>query len=407
MYLSWAGLVFALISEGDLVPMDRSIELLDEIIRETPDIPLKGVETRVAVAMLVAITWRRPRHPDAARWFERAITLGRHHPDITTRAMAIVNAFQYQLMMGDVVTLTPAVEEMRAVLRERGRSPVELVNASMPVVWYESVMALPSYRRSVTTMLELVQSTGMFYTARHVILCGGLLGALSDADLETAAAWLRELEVDVHLLGSLFRFWHLRSVVWEALIRRDVTRTARYQAEMMRLAELDGCPLDIVTAHLTSAQISHARGEAGAARAALEQAQDFAHAMASSYAEFMVRLIEAHLDLGGDRHVEGMRALATALALGREHGYVNAHVWIPADMARPCVTRYGTASRRSMPATSSVGARSSPTRRRSTSRCGPGRSRSSRSGASRCSGTRRPSASRARCSASPSPCSRH
>jgi hypothetical protein len=154
--------------------------------------------------------------------------------------MAIVNAFQYQLMMGDVVTLTPAVEEMRAVLRERGRSPVELVNASMPVVWYESVMALPSYRRSVTTMLELVQSTGMFYTARHVILCGGLLGALSDADLETAAAWLRELEVDVHLLGPLFRFWHLRSVVWEALIRRDVTRTARYQAEMMRLAELDG-----------------------------------------------------------------------------------------------------------------------------------------------------------------------
>ena len=105
---------------------------------------------------------------------------------------------------------------------------------------------------------------------------------------------------------------------------------------MMRLAELDGCPLDVATAHLTSAQIFHARGDAREARAALERALEIAQAIRSDYAEFMARLIEADLDLAGDREAEGLHALRTALALGRERGYVNCHVWIAADMARLC-----------------------------------------------------------------------
>jgi LuxR family transcriptional regulator, maltose regulon positive regulatory protein len=147
---------------------------------------------------------------------------------------------------------------------------------------------------------------------------------------------LRELEVDVRLLGPMFRFWHHRCIVWEALIRRDAARAASYQPEMLRLAELDGCPLDVTVAHLTSAQTFHACGESRGARAALTRALAIASAIQSPYLEFMARLIEAELDLDGGRETEGLRALATGLALGRERGYVNSHVWIPAAMARLC-----------------------------------------------------------------------
>jgi DNA-binding SARP family transcriptional activator len=177
----------------------------------------------------------------------------------------------------------------------------------------------------------------MFYTARHVILCGGLIGALSDGDLETSAAWLGELEVDVHQLGPLFRSFHHRAIVWQALIQRDVARAMRYQPEMVRLGELDGSVIGRITAHLTSAQTLHAHGDESAARSALQEALSIATAMQSDYFEFMARLIEAQLDLDTDREPEGLQALGRALALGREHGYVNSHVWVPADMARLCV----------------------------------------------------------------------
>jgi ATP/maltotriose-dependent transcriptional regulator MalT/DNA-binding SARP family transcriptional activator len=337
MFLSWAGVVFALVSEGQVRPMDRWIALLDEILREAPEFPTQGVETRVATAMLVATSWRQPHHPAAARWAERAIELGRRHPDITTRAMAAVHWVHYQLQVGDLASAAVIADEMGAVTRDRTHSPVELVNARMPVVWYESFMALPSYRRTVASMLELVQSTGMFYTARHVILCGGLIGAVSDGDLETADAWLRELEVDVHQLGPLFRAFHHRVIVWQALIRGDVARAMRYHPEMLRLGELDGSVVGRITAHLTSAQTLHAHGDEPAARAALQEALSIASAMQSDYFEFMGRLIEAQLDLDADREVPGLQALRRALALGRQHGYVNSHVWIPADMARLCV----------------------------------------------------------------------
>ena len=66
MFLAWSGVVYAYASEGEAAPMDRWIALLDEIRQDAPEFPTKGVETRVAAAMLVALTWRQPGHPQAA-----------------------------------------------------------------------------------------------------------------------------------------------------------------------------------------------------------------------------------------------------------------------------------------------------------------------------------------------------
>jgi LuxR family transcriptional regulator, maltose regulon positive regulatory protein len=336
MHLAWAARIFALMSEGNVLAMDRWLTVLDEILLDAPGFPTKGVETRVATGMLVAITWRRPRHPDAERWAARAIELGRSHPDVATKAMAVVTWMLYQLEVGQLARASVVIDEMRTVIRGRDVSPVSVVNASMPIVWYEAFTAQASYRETVTRMLDLARSTGMFYTARHIILCGGVVGALSDGDLETAEAWQRELEVDVHTLGPMFRFWHHRAIVWAALIRRDVARASSYQAEMLRLAEQLGAPLDLAVAQLTSAQIFHARGEADGARAAVERALDIGREIRSTYVEFMARLVEAEVALDGGREADGLQALATALAFGREWGYVNSHVWIPAAMARLC-----------------------------------------------------------------------
>ena len=88
MFLAWAGMIFAYLSEGVLIPMDRWIALLDDIMQDAPAFPSKGVEARVATAMLVATTLRQPSHPQAAHWAERAIAAARRHPDPFTRSIA-------------------------------------------------------------------------------------------------------------------------------------------------------------------------------------------------------------------------------------------------------------------------------------------------------------------------------
>jgi LuxR family maltose regulon positive regulatory protein len=119
--------------------------------------------------------------------------------------------------------------------------------------------------------------------------------------------------------------------VWDALIRKDITRAASYQPEMLRLSRAGGRPLDEAVAHLMSAQVLLARGEK--AREHVDAALQIAHRIHSAYVEFMTRLTEAQLCLDDGQDVEGLRALTTAVALGRERGYVTSHVWIPAVMA--------------------------------------------------------------------------
>jgi LuxR family maltose regulon positive regulatory protein len=289
LFVAWSSIVLAYLSEGESLPLDRWIAVLDEIMGATPEFPSKGVETRIAVAMLSAIAWRQPHHARASEWARRAFELARRHPDRNLQAISASHWLYYQLEAGELSEAAIVVDEMRALMSSRDVSPVVVVNASVPVIWWESLNALPSYRQTVARVLDLTVMTGMFYTSRHVALSAGLVGALSDADLETAAPWLRELARDVHLLGPGFRFWYQSFVVWEALIRKDAAHAARSEPELQRLSLASGRPLDEAVAHLLSAQVRHAHGQEQEALGHIDCALEIARTIRSSYIEFMAR----------------------------------------------------------------------------------------------------------------------
>src|SRR5262249_14610271 len=154
------------------------------------------------------------------------------------------------------------------------------------------------YRHTVARTLERAHTTGALHSlretgwrsARHTVLCGGLMGALSDGDLVTAASWLQQLERDVHHLGPMFRLLRTWFIVWEAVSRRDVVRANTYEPEMLRLALEAGRPLDEAVAHLLSAQVLHAQGSPSDARRHLDRAFEIGRAISSAYVEFMARL---------------------------------------------------------------------------------------------------------------------
>src|SRR5262249_10329627 len=109
-----------------------------------------------------------------------------------------------------------------------------------------------------------------------------------------------------------------------------------YQPEMLRLALEAGGALGEAVAPLLSAQGLHARGAGSDAREQLDRGVEVGRALSSAYVEFMAPPPQARPWLGGGQASRGLQALRIAMALGREHGYVNSHVWIPAIMAGLC-----------------------------------------------------------------------
>ena len=335
-FSSWSMMIISLQAEGNTAPIDRWIALFDDLMQEFSEYPSLEVETRVTAAMFSAIVSRQPGHPDGARWAERALKLTRQHADLSFRAITAVVWFFYYYRLGDCAKAAVVADEMRALLGARNISPIAKIHASITVVFHEFAYVLPSYRRTVTEMLDLVRSTGISTVAMLLTLSVGIRAALSDGDLKTADIWIREMEKDLNAVGPGNKAWYFMSIVRTALLRGDLERAAAKQPEMLRLSLAGGQPLGCVEAILISTEVLGRQGKIDEAQVHLDDALEIARSARSPYFEFMARLTEAYLYFHNGEESEGLRALSRAMELGRVGGYVNSFVWQPPVMAKLC-----------------------------------------------------------------------
>jgi ATP/maltotriose-dependent transcriptional regulator MalT/DNA-binding SARP family transcriptional activator len=336
MFASWSAIIIAYQGESNTDPMDEWIALLDELLRDIPQFPSEEIEMRVATAMLSAINVRQPGHPDGARWAEKALELTRRYPDPNLRAITAFNWYLYHFEMGEFAKVGPVADEMRAVMAARDVAPVVALHASMTVALHEFVFALPSYRRTVTDMLELAWTAGIADAAKHVLLLVGLFSALSEGDMESVDRWLQETDRDLPDLGPGYRSWRHMAVVRAALIRGDLETASALRPEMLRLMLAAGSPWHGAVALLVSAEVLGLRGEEPEARAHIERALDIARTMRSPSVEFMARLTEARLCFHNGQETDGLASLRMGMALGKAGGFVNSYMWQPSVMARLC-----------------------------------------------------------------------
>ena len=338
MFLSWSSIIFSHHVEGGTsAAFDPWVALFEAIRREAPQFPSIEVEAQVATAMLTVVTWRQPHHPEGEHWAARALELTRKIPDLALRAGTAARSSFYYLVRGDFAKTALLADEMRTLAKSQEVSPFTVMMASIMLGLYEFMFALPSYRDTLSHALELGRATGALdTTTRDALLLGGLMNALSHGDLVTTATWRQEFAKELHSVGPGYACWYHVFVVWESLLRGDVSRAATHQPEMLRLALADGWPFDESLAHLLSAQVLHACAQEQQARGHLERALEVACAIHSPYLEYMGHLVKAQLSFDGGQRVEGLGAVGRAMALGKAGGYVNTIGWQPAVMADLC-----------------------------------------------------------------------
>ena len=175
----------------------------------------------------------------------------------------------------------------------------------------------------------------MFYTARHVVLAGGLVGALSDGDLQDRGALAAR--------AGEGRAPPRAAVPLLALLADRVG--SPHRAGRGPRGELPARNVAPGLSGLWAAGSGDRASGVGPSaprpaatrrrRVHTSSALGIARAIRSPYAEFMARRPRPSC-LDGGREADGLQSLSAAMALGREHGCVNSQVWIPAVMARLC-----------------------------------------------------------------------
>jgi hypothetical protein len=335
-FMCWSAQIISLQAQSRPAVVDDLVARFDPLVAQFPEFPSSEVETHVAMAMLSVVLHRHFPNLNGARWAERAMALTRQQPNLGFRAITALNWYVYHFQLGNHARAAGVIDEMRKTMLAGTTAPDVAVMASVAVVWFEALTGLPSYRATTSHALELARSHGILHAARLGVVCGALMGALSDGDMTLAAEYAHEFGSRWDSLGPGHRCFYEMFIVLSSLARGDLATAAAHRADMVQYAVAGGWQFHLAAILLLSAEVLNQSGDRQEAEAAFQQASTIARVMGGSYAAFMVALTEADLRFDAGRDADGLRALATAMRLGRAGGFVNTPIWQPCTIARLC-----------------------------------------------------------------------
>jgi hypothetical protein len=334
--LSWSTVVTSLLMQGRVAPLDLWITMLDEVLRELPGEPDPHIDGRVATAMLLAIVYRRPNHPERQRWAEKALEAAARAPDPLLRGVAAFGWVLYAWMFGATGRAARVLDSKLEPGRGPDVSPLVALYGGLAQAWHEHFGAAPTWKETLASLLALADDSGLrgHPIIASILTCGAFT-AFSDDDVETARAWMIELGELLARLDSAFVVAHYGLQMRDALEPDSKFRTVAFQYIERRQHVADHS-LGRVFGHACAAYLHSARGDHAAAATEARESLNTAEEAAAPYFRWVALLTTSHVCYSAGDDAAGARALRTAMELGREHGYVNSHVWVPRIMAALC-----------------------------------------------------------------------
>ena len=100
--LSWSNIIDTFGYEwGNFAPVDRWIEVIEELLSGQPEFPSPEIEARVAAGIFIAMTWRKPLHPDLPMWADKVMLTVLNSQNIQLRMLLGSNLLYYYLWSDD------------------------------------------------------------------------------------------------------------------------------------------------------------------------------------------------------------------------------------------------------------------------------------------------------------------
>lgn len=335
---------------NDFNGLGKWIAESEDLMRSSPVFPTPESEARVAVAMVTALLYHRPDHPRFGAWLERLHSLMNEISDPNLCMQAAIQIAVCYSWFGQLAELATATERLRHA--PSGITPFYRIAAVMPQAIYlwQSHALFEECMQIIAKGRELADSTGV-HVLDHFIREQGVYSALITGDIKTAEKLLLPAEQYVQDRRIVFRSHYAYMTAWIAWLKGDFVAAHVRIQEAVSLVQQGGAPFPTALCLLAMAQVHVSRREYAETESRLRQARPIVRGMKSKILDFMDRIIEAQVGLGGEKEAQANRtgkggtkqagslraSLERAMSIGREQGYKGFPWWHSGVMARLCV----------------------------------------------------------------------
>ncbi len=335
VFPAWTGAVEAIMlgTEG-LKPLDSWLASLDGLLDSFGGFPDEAVAVPTTLAMVKALSLRRPALASATAWAERALAIARSVPDGPLKVEALVNLAYYWYHGGEFRNTEAVLSSLRKMAGRPGLSPL----SGLAIAWVEAAHANMQalYDRSLEVVaggLELAAETGI-HLMDYLLKGHGALAALHKGDSRTAREYFRSMEAS---LGSArpweAAFYHF-AAGWETLGREDVAQSRAHADACLSLSERVGNPRSTALANIQQAFLFHEEGAFERSGASLDAARRLGSLHGLAFVGFACLLAEAFFLLERNEDARALPVLAEGMRVGREQGFDGTLLWRPGLLER-------------------------------------------------------------------------
>ncbi|HKJ87453.1 MAG TPA: hypothetical protein VKA48_03005, partial [Gammaproteobacteria bacterium] len=331
VFLTWSEIVCAYAFFGaDLAPLGHWLEELERLRQRHP-LPDQETGFRVAVSALTALMWYRPEKREMALWenrVERGLKPG------SRDRFQVLGALHLGLVRATRGDLDKAGKAL-AFFRQgsEGEEPplLRLSAALLESVYFQYTGRPQSWREPMERAERVAREAGLHFLDPHRFSLE-VCGCLNGEDPEAAEAVLTRYHAILERCSPLEvgHYFELRG--WVSLVWGEPGEAAEYARQALRILAPASMPWGEAHTHLGLGFALLRSGDAGGAREQAERVLGIASYMGSDMLTVAGLSLEAQAWLRSGDRTRGLRALARALRIARERGYISIPLLFPEQL---------------------------------------------------------------------------
>jgi len=338
VFLSWSGVVDSIQFQSErLSRLDHWLEELQQAMKRYKSIPNQEIEIRVAISMFAALNTRKPHHPDALKWRERMISLTHQNGDENLQSLAAFYASLHELFVGNPnrsASILRPFEKTAKRLQSTVSTQIMIKMLSTAHCWLQGLDE--QCQKSVSEAKDLADRSGV-HVWDCLILGTGATGAMNSGDMKRAEELLQCMEARLPQSSEMDKSFYYYLASWHAVLQLDLSTALEFINIGLESAERVEIPFPLALNLIAAAVICHELKKYDDSAGLFKRAWRIAVEMNSPTLLLLCNLAAAQFAFDREKESEGRNALEKAMAIGREHGFVNAYWWRKDVMARLCV----------------------------------------------------------------------
>ncbi len=335
VFLAWTGAVESIMygAEG-LKPLDPWIASLDGLLESFGGFPNKAVAAATTLAMLKALSLRRPPLASAEAWVERVLAVSREAEDGSLKVEALVNLAYYWYHGGEFRNTGAILSSLRKMAGRSESSALPRVAAAWVEASHANMHALHDRcLAAVAAGLDLAADAGI-HVMDYMLMGHGALAAMHKGDAKAAREYFRSMETSLASARPWEAAFYHFAAGWEALGRKDTGQARHHADSCLSLGERVGNPWTTAMAHVEQAFLFHEEGAFEASRASLESGRRLGDRHGLAFVRFACLLAEAFFLLERNEDAKALPVLAEGLRIGRERDFGGIFIWRPGLLER-------------------------------------------------------------------------